>query len=439
MSSAEVLSSKELLDLFEFGREQSRVEFKSAGSLSDKRFACIVIRAMLGMANRRDGGLVIVGVTEATTGLELEGVDVPDATSWEYGRLADLVAQYAEPPIEFDLRVVEANDRKFVVIAVSEFSQTPVLCRRDYSSGADKTKILREGALYVRPRRKPETAEVATYADMRDLIDLATEKSLRRLKSTLERVGSSPLDDERDRAAFDAQLGTVATQTIEQVIGSRGFWRVAVAPERFDVSRIPALAQAGDIVERSSVEVGSLPFPWRDRSPLLRGTDSVGLERQAGEYVQSWRFFQSGQLVLFEGFIEDWEDFSPLPPRKADWKPGRVLSIANAVVTLYQAFQFAARLSANLSGTDSIRVSISAFGLRNRVLEFDMPNRTGFSYPRQADVPLWEYSTSLTRADWRSGAVANAATAAVHLFERFHWDANTEFIRQLMRDLHLPE
>src|SRR5918992_3524376 len=69
------------------------------------------------------------------------------------------------------------------VIQVKEFADIPVLCKRSYDN------VLREGACYVRSRRKPETSEIPTLADMRDLLDLATEKRLREHLALLERIG----------------------------------------------------------------------------------------------------------------------------------------------------------------------------------------------------------------------------------------------------------
>ncbi len=94
----------------------------------------------------------------------------------------------------------------FWVITVQEFADTPVLCKKHLSIGGDV--YLREGACYVRPRHKAESSEVSTYADMRDLLDLAAEKALRRIMRTVHAAGiklgpAAPTDDE----LFRRQLG----------------------------------------------------------------------------------------------------------------------------------------------------------------------------------------------------------------------------------------
>lgn len=169
------MTEEEFAEIIARGREQSSVEFKSAGFRTDKHLFAKVTRATLGMANRRDGGLVIVGIEEGDVGLELKGLTHHELATWRHDDIADGFASYADPSIEFDTEQIIYQSKTFIVITVDEFSEVPVLCKRGYNK--DRELILRNGACYIRPRRKPETIEVSTYADMRDLIDLATDKA----------------------------------------------------------------------------------------------------------------------------------------------------------------------------------------------------------------------------------------------------------------------
>lgn len=130
------------------------------------------------MANHRDGGTVVVGIEEQQSGLVPTGLTPDQLATWNYDDLADGLAPYADPSVEFDTEVVVYKGQRFLVIRVEQFVEVPVLCKKGYNR--DRDVILRDGACYVRPRRKPETIEVGTYADMRDLIELATDKGVRR-------------------------------------------------------------------------------------------------------------------------------------------------------------------------------------------------------------------------------------------------------------------
>ncbi len=66
------------------------------------------------------------------------------------------------------------------------------------------------GALYVRPRKVPETSEIASGVEMREVIELATQQALRAYVETARRAGvtlgvaqpavESPASEERYQA-----------------------------------------------------------------------------------------------------------------------------------------------------------------------------------------------------------------------------------------------
>jgi predicted HTH transcriptional regulator len=163
-----------------------------------------VVRAMIGMSNRRDGGYIVIGVDDQRGLIQPVGLSAADLVTWTYDGIADFVAEHAEPAIEFEVATVELDGKSYVLIQVMEFAEVPVLCSRDLSEGS--VSILRQGACYIRPRRKPETVEIRTYADMRDLFDLATEKGVRRFFATARRAGVEATPEVTSQALFDAQI-----------------------------------------------------------------------------------------------------------------------------------------------------------------------------------------------------------------------------------------
>ena len=177
------MTDEEFAQIMGLAHEIRGLEFKGPGRSTDRRLFAQVVKAVLGMANRRDGGRVVVGVEDLGDSLHPVGLDVTQLATWNYDDVADRIATYADPSVAFDLEVTEYNGRSYVVIQVEEFADVSVLCKRAYDD------VLRDGACYVRPRRKPETTEIPTYADMRDLLDLAVEKGVRRLLAQVQRVG----------------------------------------------------------------------------------------------------------------------------------------------------------------------------------------------------------------------------------------------------------
>jgi predicted HTH transcriptional regulator len=179
------MDEAEFEELLAQGHELSGVEYKGPGSRKDKPFAVRVARACLGMVNRRGGGIVIIGVAQkAQKPPDPIGLSPTDMLTWNYDEFSDTLSEYADPSFSFQLEPFIYHEKAFIRISISEFIDIPVLCKKDYKD------ILRKGACYVRTRRKPETTEIPSQEDMRDLLDLATEK---RLRSFLAQAGAGGL------------------------------------------------------------------------------------------------------------------------------------------------------------------------------------------------------------------------------------------------------
>jgi predicted HTH transcriptional regulator len=199
------MTEEEFMELLSYGREQRGVEFKGPGSKTgNKQLFAKVVRAVLSMANNRNGGLVIIGVAEDEHGKPVpSGISELDLATWDYDEIADSFAQYADPSINFDTEIVEFKGNKFIVINVHEFEDIPILCKKEYQG------VLREGACYIRTRRKPETAEIPTQTEMRDLLDLAIIKNIRKYLSIAYTAGLevSETTKQNDEELFNKQLG----------------------------------------------------------------------------------------------------------------------------------------------------------------------------------------------------------------------------------------
>lgn len=180
------MTDLEFAQLIALEYEQSGVEFKGPGLLSNGRLAAQVVKAVLGMANRRDGGVVIIGVEESEGRLKPVGLTDAELATWNYAAVAGQIARYADPAVRIELEVKEYQGNRYAVIIVAEFDDIPALCKRAFNG------VLRAGACYVRTRRKPETSEIPTQAEMRDLLDLATVKWVRRHVDWMQRAGIAP-------------------------------------------------------------------------------------------------------------------------------------------------------------------------------------------------------------------------------------------------------
>ena len=189
------------------------VEFKPACAQGEKEPFAHVVRACIAMANSRDGGRVVVGVSQRDGAFTEDPLTPEQLKTWTHDSVLHSVNSYCDPSIELVLETltVPSSDRAFVVLSVSPFSEVPIVCKKDYSATGRSGKsrqVLRDGACYVRPLRKPESVEVPSHSEMRRLLDLALEQYIQRFSKQLL-ILREPAKEARqteDREKFQAQV-----------------------------------------------------------------------------------------------------------------------------------------------------------------------------------------------------------------------------------------
>jgi len=204
------MTEQELKEILGLGHELPGVEFKPAGPRTDAYLFATVTRAVLGMANRADGGLVILGVEEDAAGLRPVGLSTPELDTWNHDDVTAGLSAAADPFVSVSLERVSADGMTFLALRVQEFETIPVICKRQFNDPKIPSKqVLRPGACYVRTRRKPETSEIPSQTEMREVLELATRKGIRHFLERAAAAGlplaapASPTPDQQ----FDAELG----------------------------------------------------------------------------------------------------------------------------------------------------------------------------------------------------------------------------------------
>ena len=204
------MTEEQLEEYLAQGHEVAGVEFKAAGPRTSRLLQAKVVKAAMGMSNHRDGGKVIIGVNENNSVLTPVGLIPEHLKTWQHDAVATTFASYVDPSIEFETEVIQYKEMDIVVLHVLEFGEIPVLCKKQFTVNGHQE--LKEGGCYVRSRRKPETSEVSTQEDMRELLDLATEKGIRKWIGQGQRAGfflSASPTTPTDLEQFESQLGSL--------------------------------------------------------------------------------------------------------------------------------------------------------------------------------------------------------------------------------------
>ncbi|MGO4129664.1 helix-turn-helix domain-containing protein [Inquilinus sp. YAF38] len=184
------MDTDELESLLDGAEETDRIEFKAAIDWNKNIF----VKDILAMSNIQDGGRIIVGVADQT--FARQGLSETQIATYAIDHMRDQIAPFADPLVIFTRHVVEdRNGLKYVVIDVSPFETIPVICRRD---GAD----VHQGTIYFRSRaRRPQSARISNYMELRDVIDTAVSRGMRRMRRMGFAAEQEPAYD------YDAELG----------------------------------------------------------------------------------------------------------------------------------------------------------------------------------------------------------------------------------------
>lgn len=436
------MTDDQFAELLVLDHELQGVEFKGPGPRTDRYLQGKVIRAMLGMANRRDGGRVIIGVDEKSKTLVLTGLSTTDLATWNYDDVAEMMGNHADPAITFDLEVRTHGGRQFVVITVDEFQDIPILCKRECKNPKNSNEqLVRKGACYVRSRHKPETSEIPTQDEMRDLLDLAMQKRLRWFLTQAHAVGLVSSARQSDNAArFAAQYAEMSSPLIDK-IHSCGYWQVVIRPQTFVQEWLPKLTNLYPQVRKAVVSLRGWDFPQAaSESSVIYGPDSISLTSEWENYIEHWSFYQSAQFVDLAAFPLDWIDQAH---QLGQWKnhyshiqPGTILDITDTVHRFTEIFEFAARLALDKAfpAEDPLHVTIMLARLTGRGLMFiDSQRVLMHRYVTQA--PDYSCMRVLSHEELIADGRMIALQEVGKFFERFGWDAEMAVLQSIQAEL----
>lgn len=195
------MTIEDALAIIQLGMESRGVDFKRTYSWADSAHKEKITKTIIGMSNKRDGGQLILGVDETEDGqFTLIGMPDCDFDSLNYDDLSAHVSNYADPYVEFEL--FKFIENKIIVIVVKEFKEVPVICKKD-------GRELQKGVVYTRGWRIPETVPVPTQTEMREIIEMAVEKELRRFHERINKAGFRLETQASEEQKFNNELGGI--------------------------------------------------------------------------------------------------------------------------------------------------------------------------------------------------------------------------------------
>lgn len=419
-------------------QEQQWLDFKESQPWPELKWR--LLKTIMAMANLRDGGLIVIGISERGDAWDLTGIAPEHLRTFDSDDILDQVTKYASPVVTLDVVLHRHDDGKeYLAINVHRFSETPVVCKSNGPSELQSRDRITAGDVFVRPPGKPQTERVMDASRLHELLELAAETRARRMLEVAHRVGFTPPESSQMR--FDKELSSIIDMPVP--IKDSAYWRLVIRPDRYVHELIPTRSDCLKHVEKSRVQLRGWDFPHlsnRDHE-VGQGSNSVASWCSFLGSIEYWRFFQSGQFIHYsvvtETVEEDWREKlrnsakSQLRYLKdIDWDavPGFV-SITNVLYKVTEYFEFAARLVQAGVLEGSVSVTLELHGAKGFVLATEM-NRMWRNYCVAHENELgksWTIASDRLIAD----SAGHALSAVVWFFESFGWmNPNLEVLQK---------
>lgn len=179
------MEKDKFIELTQLAKEGRNLEFKRSASWESSEFKAKIVKSILAFSNVRDGGAIVIGVErQADQTYAFKGIVQEHLETYSEDQRSRIVAEYADPYARFMLDKAEFDGKTYLIILVSEFNEIPVICKRDGASN------LRKGAFYTRTYRIPESAEVPSQTELREILEMAIDKGIRKYLERQSRIGS---------------------------------------------------------------------------------------------------------------------------------------------------------------------------------------------------------------------------------------------------------
>lgn len=175
------------------------VDFKESAAWDTLKWK--LIKTSMAMGNLRDGGVMVIGVSERNGVWSLDGISAVDLATYDVDVVVDQTNSYASTHVDLDIVSVEYGGKTFLTVQANEFDETPIVCKRN----GPPESGLAVGEVYVRPPGLARTTRVTDARQMDDLLELAAEKRARRIIEVSQRVGM--VARAAPPAQFDQELG----------------------------------------------------------------------------------------------------------------------------------------------------------------------------------------------------------------------------------------
>lgn len=368
-------SPDDLTRFVEAAGESANIDAKGPMTWDGGEASAGLTKDILALANYRDGGVIVIGKDEPEDGkFVLTGLTEAQAASFDTTKVATWVNNHCSPPVNLVCHRQEYQGRLFVVVAVTEFHDVPVICTKQYELPGKPAKVLlRKGAVYVRTANA-ESAPLSTVEEMRGLVGLATTKRADQMLAMFQAMlrGRPLLEAKPDEELFQSERQEVQKALDSAFDGqaSLGAWTFLCHPVRHEAARWEETDTLKKVIERSVVRVRQ-EFPAISYGMHVR---EWGICNQ--HYESAYGLTRSGLFLSRRRFVEN------TVPFKHRWQPvhgepnpdipaGQWFDFNLNLSLVIEFFMFLSRFAENFEVGEELVYELAAGPLAGRRLTMD--------------------------------------------------------------------
>jgi len=406
--------------LIEGATESQKLEFKAPCEWNVERFA----KDILALSNVRDGGYIIIGISQTEKGFDMKGVSEEQKKTFNVEIMKDQISEFADPFVDFEVEFPkDKKGNEYVLIIVKEFRDIPVICKKN-------SKETKKGVIYYRNvHRRPESAPIANSYDMKQLIELAAIKMMRRWRELGLMV------PQIDQEKFDQELGEIEKEEIIKKITSRGYWKIVFRPLTYKI-RLERLLECKEIVERNEVTLRGWYYPhFPSQEKLLPANNFYqGMNDWEG-HIDFWRMYQSGQFIHYRALSADWTEENSLISPKYKIPSMELISVLDTIYFITEVFEFLSRLTKIGLYKEGVDVTIKLKNIKDRKLYLEDISLTPFSRPYKTAATQIVFKQIFQEKHILEKPSELALKVILYIFDRFGWSASEDVIREHQKKL----
>ncbi len=402
----------------------------------DKRTRDKLGEAIVALANTRDGGMILIGVTEKTPDKapSVLGVTDEQAQTYDPSPIGTYLAQHFQPAHSVRTERIAIEGKTVIAIFVDEFAVAPIVCVKQsgtYRDAPANTKPwFKPGDLLLRTAAA-ESRPVQSGDEMRELLRLALTKTKETLLADMRRI----IEGAPAVPVLAETPGAVAAKEwAKAAVGFRELLGKENMPGTFEFECVfPTPIAAGDEYHERLQQVLSQarvdPKSWGDipydpqYDAIRNQAGFVSVERTD---VSKWSGYQRVARLYRDGFVGYAEDRIEARPgwaneRLNDLDGRRTLLWARTASRTAAALLFLGRLCEAVGAEQSVELVFRWTSLKDTVLYLDNGYWRELRYMCVDDVVT--YRTDISAIDVRTAPGITLRAALNHLLTMYQVEA----------------